>query len=60
MSLMDKLRELFGGKPKGPAERAGEKIDRAAQQAKDKIEQGVARAGDKLIETGKKLKDSAD
>jgi len=56
MSLMDKLRQLFGGQPKGPAERAGEKIDRAAEKAAAQAGTVIEKAGKRLSEAGKKLK----
>jgi len=60
MSLIDKLRGLFQPKQKGPAQRAGEKIDHAAQELKQKVQRGldkaVDKAADKVIEAGEKLK----
>lgn len=51
MSFMDKLRELFGGKPKGPAQHAGERIDQATEKAS-----ASAKAGERISEAGEKLK----
>lgn len=45
---------------KGPAEKAGEKIDNAAEKASDKIENAADKASDKLEEAGDKIKDATD
>ncbi|HSI38302.1 MAG TPA: hypothetical protein VK946_04460 [Methylotenera sp.] len=45
---------------KGPAEKAGEKIDNAAENMGDKIEEATDKAGDKLEETGDKIEDKTD
>jgi predicted small lipoprotein YifL len=43
---------------KGPAEKAGEKIDNAAEDLGNKIEDATDKAGDKLEEAGDKVKDA--
>ena len=45
---------------KGPAERAGEKIDNAAEKAGDKLEDASDTAKDKLEEMGDKIEDATD
>ena len=45
---------------KGPAEKAGEKIDNAVENAGDKIEDATDSAGQKLEEAGDKLEDKTD
>lgn len=45
---------------KGPAEKAGEKIDNAAETLGDKIESATDKAGDKLEEAGDKIEDKTD
>lgn len=45
---------------KGPAEKAGEKIDNAAENMGDKIEDATDKAGDKLEEAGDKIEDKTD
>jgi len=45
---------------KGPAEKAGEKIDNAAEKAGDKIEDATDNASDKLEEAGDKIEDKTD
>lgn len=45
---------------KGPAEKAGEKIDNAAEKMGDKIEDATDKAGDKLEEAGDKIEDKTD
>ena len=45
---------------KGPAEKAGEKIDNAAERAGDKIEDATDKAGDKMEEAGDKIEDKTD
>ena len=42
---------------KGPAEKAGEKIDNAAEKAGEKIDNAANKAGEKLNEAGDKIKD---
>lgn len=48
------------GKEKGPAERAGEKIDQAAATAAEKIEETTAKVGEKMEEVGRSIQKSAD
>lgn len=45
---------------KGPAEKAGERMDNAAENAGDKIEDATDNAGDKLEEAGDKIEDKTD
>ena len=45
---------------KGPAEKAGEKIDNAAEKAGEKIDNAANKAGEKLNETGDKIKDKTN
>lgn len=45
---------------KGPAEKAGEKMDNAAENMGDKIEDATDKAGDKLEEAGDKIEDKTD
>ncbi|WP_020167570.1 MULTISPECIES: hypothetical protein [Methylotenera] len=45
---------------KGPAEKAGEKMDNAAETAGDKIENATDKAGEKLEEAGDKIEDKTD
>lgn len=43
----------------GPAERAGEKIDRAGEKTGDKMERAADKAGDKMERAGEKIQDAA-
>ena len=45
---------------KGPAEKAGEKMDNAAENMGDKIEDATDDAGDKLEAAGDKIEDKTD
>ena len=45
---------------KGPAEKAGEKIDNAAEKAGEKIDNAANKAGEKLNEAGDKIKDKTN
>lgn len=45
---------------KGPAEKAGEKMDNAAENIGDKIEDATDNAGDKLEAAGDKIEDKTD
>ena len=45
---------------KGPAEKAGEKLDNAVERAGDKIENATDNAGEKLEEAGDKIEDKTD
>ena len=45
---------------KGPAEKAGEKMDNAAENIGDKIEDATDDAGDKLEAAGDKIEDKTD
>lgn len=45
---------------KGPAEKAGEKMDNAAETMGDKIENATDNAGDKLEAAGDKIEDKTD
>jgi predicted small lipoprotein YifL len=51
---------LTACKEKGPAEKAGEKIDNAAETMGDKMEDATDDAGDKLEEAGDKIEDATD
>lgn len=45
---------------KGPAEKAGEKMDNAAETMGDKIENATDNAGEKMEEAGDKIEDKTD
>lgn len=45
---------------KGPAEKAGEKMDNAAERAGDKIEDATDKAGDKMEAVGDKIENKTD
>ena len=45
-------------KKEGPAERAGEKIDKTVEKAGEKIKESAEKAGDKIEEAGDKIKES--
>ena len=45
---------------KGPAEKAGERMDNAAETAGDKIENATDNASDKVEEAGDKIEDKTD
>ncbi len=45
---------------KGPAEKAGEKLDNAAESLGDKLENATDNAGEKLEEAGDKIEDKTD
>ena len=45
---------------KGPAEKAGEKLDNAAESVGDKIENATDNAGEKLEEAGDKIEVKTD
>lgn len=45
---------------KGPAEKAGEKIDNAMENAGDKIEDATDKAGEKMEDMGDKVEDATD
>lgn len=45
---------------KGPAERAGEKIDNVAEKSGEKLEDASDTAKDKLEEMGDKIEDATD
>lgn len=53
---------LVGCETKGPAERAGEKIDEAADAAVDAVDPRgpMEKAGDKLDEAGEKVGEAVD
>lgn len=44
---------------KGPAEKAGEKIDKAVEQAKDKVQDAIKPEGP-MEKTGKKIDETVD
>lgn len=45
---------------KGPAERAGEKIDNAAEHTKDSVDSAMDKAEDKIDHAGDKIRDKTD
>jgi hyperosmotically inducible protein len=46
-------------KPEGPAEQAGQKIDKAVEKAGEKVEQTTEKLGDKVEKAGEEIKDAA-
>jgi hyperosmotically inducible protein len=46
----------LGCEQKGPAEKAGEKVDEAAEQAGEKMEEAGEKAGELMEEGGEKMK----
>lgn len=46
--------------PKGPAERAGENIDKAIEQAGDKAEEAADKLGQAIENTGDKLEQQTE
>jgi len=49
---------LSGCEKKGPAEKAGQSVDKAAEKAGQKIDKAMEKTGDKVEKTGEKIKDS--
>jgi len=47
-----------GCKEKGPMEKAGESIDKAAEKTADKAKEGVEAVGDAAEKAGDKIKDA--
>lgn len=45
-------------KKEGPAERAGEKIDKTVEKAGEKVKESSEKAGDKIEEAGEKVKEA--
>jgi hyperosmotically inducible protein len=51
---------LYGcQKPEGPAEKAGQKIDKAVERTGEKIDQTTEKVGEKVERAGEDIKDSA-
>ncbi len=46
-------------KPEGPAEKAGQKIDKAVEKTGEKIDQTTERIGEKVEKAGEDIKDAA-
>jgi hyperosmotically inducible protein len=46
-------------KPVGPAEKAGQKIDKAVENAGEKIDQTTEKLGQKVEKTGENMQDAA-
>jgi hypothetical protein len=46
-------------KQEGPAEKAGQKVDKAVEKAGEKINETAEKVGEKLEQTGAKIKDAA-
>lgn len=59
MSIFKDLKEKFTGTEKGPAQKAGEKLDQAAGKAVAKAQVAVQKVGQKLGEAGKSLQEKA-
>lgn len=55
MSLIKKLKTKLAGEPKGPAQRAGAKIDQAAGKAAAKVKGAVSKVGKKVSAAGKAM-----
>ena len=54
------LAALYGcQKPEGPAEQAGQKIDKAVDKAGEKIDQTTEKLGEKVEKAGEDIKDAA-
>jgi hyperosmotically inducible protein len=54
------LGALYGcQKPEGPAEKAGQKIDRAVEKTGEKIDQATDKLGEKVEKAGGDIKDAA-
>ncbi len=49
---------VVGCKEKGPMEKAGESIDKAAEKTVDKAKEGVEAVGDAAEKAGDKIKDA--
>lgn len=45
---------------KGPAERAGERVDKAVERAGDKVEQAGEKVGDAAERAGRKVEEKTD
>jgi hypothetical protein len=55
------LSTLYGcQKPEGPAEKAGQKIDKAVEKAGEKIDQTKEKVGEKVEKAGEKIQDSGN
>ncbi len=49
---------LVGCEQKGPAEKAGQKIDKAVEDTGKEVQKAGEKVGEKLEEAGKKVKDA--
>lgn len=49
---------LAGCEQKGPAEKAGQKIDKAVEDTSKELQKAGEKVGEKLEEAGKKVKDA--
>jgi hypothetical protein len=58
LSLGLVLALLAGCEQKGPAEKAGQKIDKAVGDTGKELQKAGEKAGEKLEEAGKKVKDA--
>jgi len=53
------LAALYGcQKPEGPAEKAGQKIDKAVEKTGEKIDQTTEKLGEKVEKAGEDIKDA--
>jgi hyperosmotically inducible protein len=50
---------LAGCEQKGPAEKAGQKIDKAVEDTGKELQKAGEKAGEKLEEAGKKIEDAS-
>ncbi len=57
MSIIKKLKDKLAGEPKGPAQKAGAKLDQAAGKAAAKAKSAMREVGKKVSAAGKKLQD---
>jgi hyperosmotically inducible protein len=54
------LAMLYGcQKPEGPAEKAGQKIDKAVEKTGEKVDQTTEKLGEKVERAGEDIKDAA-
>ena len=49
---------FFGSEQQGPAQKAGEKVDKAVEDAGKAVEKAGEKAGEKLDEAAKKVRDA--
>lgn len=50
----------IGCEQKGPAEKAGEKVDKAIEKADEKMEEAGEKAGELMEESGEKIEDTGE